>query len=76
MEWLPAPALGSLCPHCGFERREGDAHMVYFDPPPSASPSTLPTWGCGISIECRSPNRLALMSSEGPLQIEKISEKF
>lgn len=61
--WIPEPALGTICPFCGFERREGDAHLVYFDPMPSATPGGLPTFGCGIAVVCHTPQRLAVISS-------------
>ena len=51
-----------ICPFCGFDRREGDAHMVWFDPMPNR-PDALPKWGCGITEEVQQPQQLAIISS-------------
>lgn len=56
----------SICSFCGFERREGDAHLVYFDPMPSCDPSRmgLPTFGCGIVVEVQHPQRLGIITGD------------
>lgn len=55
--YMPSPA----CPLCGFDRRTGDAHMVWFD---ANCPNILPTWGCGIVMEVQYPQRFTIISSD------------
>lgn len=68
-DYLP-PALGTVCAFCGFERKAGDVHQVWFDGMPITDPAKahdrrhLPSFGCGIAMETHNPRPLGIITSD------------